>query len=474
MANIFLEGGHDDIETAIMLEKAKQCDLALLSPSYKNAVAFTDGKRVFINSDDNLARILPDYNKGMLKWLLWHERYHMELKHHKRYFDFLKKLEEETDEFALTQAEVNIIMDILVHDSLAKMFPELVETATTNLAQMRNRNSLGHTFKTHTLEEMLDEFAKTKVPPEKSEREEGEGTPEDKSEDSKDKDTGDTPAGEKAHEEGGHKPETAKSKPEDKKPEDSETPEEKDVESEHSDPEPEPEHDKTDWSKLEGIEDKEFIDNNEGNYLEEKINKLKRQKFKLAKITQTLNGMVTTTKMRTYRVPSRIQLQPGVMMKGKLPGRTNIYLVFDASGSMGGELATFKKIVKEAIPQAMDVPTEWFSGWTKDSEDEHTRYDKRYDGGIYRDYHKGKFRDILPVYASSGYGDDGDRVIELCLLAEEKGYSPIGITDGGGGIYHPAVLKKLKRTILVCREKWWLDEAKRINPSIQTLEIELK
>jgi hypothetical protein len=140
---------------------------------------------------------------------------------------------------------------------------------------------------------------------------------------------------------------------------------------------------------------------------------------------------------------------------------------------MGGELATFKKIVKEAIPQAMDVPTEWFSGWTRDGEDEHTRYSKHYDGRTCRDYHKGKFKDILPVYASSGYGDDGDRVIELCLLAEEKGYSPIGITDGGGGIYNPAVLKKLKRTILVCREKWWLDKAKSINPNIQTLEIDV-
>lgn len=467
MANIFLEDGHDDIETAIMLENAKQCDLALLSPSYKNAVAFTDGKRVFINSDDNLARILPAYDKGMLKWLLWHERYHMELKHHKRYFDFLKQLEDKKNKLALTQAEVNIIMDILVHDSLAKMFPELVETATTNLAQMRNRNSLGYTFKTHTLEEMLEEFAKTKEPPEKSERDEGEGTPEE-DEDSEDKDKGDTPTGEKSHEEGeDRKPETSKSKSKDEKPE------EKDVESEHTDPEPEPEHDKTDWSKLDEIESKEFIDNNEGNYLEEKINRLKRQKFKLAKLTQTLNGMVTTTKMRTYRVPSRIQVQQGVMMKGKLPGRTSLYLVFDASGSMGSELATFKKIVKEAIPQAMDVPTEWFSGWAEDGADEHTRYNKHYDGRTFKDYHKGKFRDILPVYASSGYNDDGDRVIELCALAEEKGFNPIGITDGGGGIYNPAVLKKLKRTILVCREKWWLDKAKSINPNIQTLEIKL-
>ncbi len=484
MANIFLEGDHDDLETAVMLEKAKQCDLALLSPSYKNAVAFTDGKRVFINSDDNLTRILPDYNKGMLKWLLWHERYHMELKHHKRYFDFLKKLREETSEFALTQAEVNIIMDILVHDSLAKMFPELVETAVTNLAQMRNRNSLGYTFKTHTLEEMLKEFSDTKEPPSgPSEPPSGPGVPIDEPPSGPSTPgTGEPPTEPPSGPDDGEGP-TSPTKghgagggTEDKTPEGSEGPEEKDVESEHDDPEPEPEpeHDKTDWSKLEDRDSTEFIDSNEGNYLEEKINKLKRQKFKLAKLTQTLNGMVTTTKMRTYRVPSRVQLQQGVMMKGKLPGRTSIYLVFDASGSMGGELATFKKIVKEAIPQAMDVPTEWFSGWAKDGVDEQTRYNKRYDGGTYRDYHKGKFKDILPVYASSGYGDDGDRVIELCALAEEKGYSPIGITDGGGGIYHPAVLKKLKRTILVSREKWWLDKAKLINPNIQTLEIELE
>ena len=470
MANIFLED-RDDLETAIMLDRAKQCDLALLSPSYKNAVAFTDGERVFINSDDNLTRILPDYNKGMLKWLLWHERYHMELKHHKRYFKFLDDLRKSKDTFGLSHSEVNIIMDILVHDSLAKMFPELVDTAKTNLAQMRNRNSLGYTFKTHTLEEMLEEYAKSKMPPEESEPSEGEGTPDEDKDSEEDKGEGGTPSSEKAHEEGGDTPETAKST-KDKTPEEKD---EEDVESEQPspEPEPEPEHDEADWSKLEDRDSTEFIDKDEGNYLEEKINRLKRQKFKLAKLTQTLNGMVTTTKMRTYRVPSKIQLQPGVMMKGKLPGRTSLYLVFDASGSMGGELATFKKIVKEAIPQAMDVPTEWFSGWARDGEDARTRYDKRYGGCTYRDYHKGKFQDILPVYATSGYSDDGDRVIELCLLAEEKGYSPIGITDGGGGIYHPEVLKKLKRTILVCREKWWLDKAKSINPNIQTLEIEL-
>lgn len=444
MANIFLEGGHDDIETAIMLENAKQCDLSLLNPSYKNSVAFTDGKRVFINSDDNLARILPDYNKGMLKWLLWHERYHIELKHHKRYFDFLKQLEKEESKFPLTHSEVNIIMDILVHDSLIKMFPELVETAMNNLSQMRNRNSLKHTFKTHTLEEMLEEFAKTKDPT----HTDGPSGPSGPGIPSDDPPSDDPPSGPS-------------------EPDDSQEPEETDDISES------PMHDEPDWSKLEDREDTEFIDKDEGNHLDEKINKLRRQKFKLAKLTQTLNGMVTTTKMRTYRVPSRVQTQQGVIMKGKLPGRTNIYLVFDASGSMGGELATFKKIVKEAIPQATDVPTEWFSGWTSDGADEPTRYTKEYKGYTYSDYHKGKFKDIVPVYAGGGYGDDGDRVIELCLLAEEKGYSPIGVTDGGGNIHDPETLKKLKRTILVSRCDWWLAKAKGINPSIQTLEINL-
>ena len=152
MSNPFLEGSnHDEIETAIIYEKALVHDIG-------NAVAFTDGNRLFLNTDDNLMKILPDYNKGMLKWLLWHERYHMELKHHNRFFKYLKELDnaKTIDEFHVTKEEVNIIMDILVHDSLAKMFPELVETAMNNMAQFRNRNSLKYTFKTHTLEEMLD------------------------------------------------------------------------------------------------------------------------------------------------------------------------------------------------------------------------------------------------------------------------------------------------------------------------------
>jgi hypothetical protein len=467
MANIFLEDGHDDIETAIMLERATQCDLALLSPSYKNAVAFTDGKKVFINSDDNLARILPDYNKGMLKWLLWHERYHMELKHHKRYFDFLDDIRKAKDTFGLSQSEVNIIMDILVHDSLAKMFPELIDTAVNNLAQMRNRNSLSYTFTTFTLEEMLQEFADSKKPPEDADKSPGEGEGEETESEPTTEGSTSSSSKKKSHSEATPgSPTSGKSEHKDEEPEE--------PEEETSAPStPEPEHDKTDWSKLKEIDDKEFITKDETGYLEDKINRLKRKKFKLAKLTQTLNGMVTTTKMRTYRTPSRIQLQPGVIMKGKLPGRTSIYLIFDASGSMGSELAVFKKIVKEAIPQAMDVPTEWFSGWTSDDSDERTKYDKHYEGRTCRDYHKGKFKDIMEVHACSGYNDDGDRVIELCVLAEEKGFSPIGVTDGGGGIYNPAMLKKLKRTILVGQNGHWLAKAKSINPNIQTLEIEL-
>ena len=176
MANPFLTGvNHDEIETAIMYENALIHDIG-------KAVAFTDGTRVFVNTDDNLAMILPDYNEGMLKWILWHERYHMELKHHNRFFKYLKELTEaETlDEFHVTKEEVNIIMDILVHDSLSKMFPELIETALNNYAQFRNRNSLQYTFKTYNLEDMLDEYAKHKKGEDKK-PEDSDGEPDEES-----------------------------------------------------------------------------------------------------------------------------------------------------------------------------------------------------------------------------------------------------------------------------------------------------
>ena len=149
MVNPFLSSTHYDTETAIMLERAYVTDIG-------NAVAYTDGDRIFLNTQDNLFRILPAYDDNMLKWLLWHERYHKELRHHNRFFKYLQELDgrDTMDKFKVTKEEVNIIMDILVHDSLAKLFPELVETAVNNLAQMRNRNSLSYTFKTYTLEEM--------------------------------------------------------------------------------------------------------------------------------------------------------------------------------------------------------------------------------------------------------------------------------------------------------------------------------
>ena len=74
MANVFLSGGHEEIETAILLEKATQCDLGELNGAYRNAVAFTDGNKVFVNSDDNLAKILPAYDHTMLKLVIMARR----------------------------------------------------------------------------------------------------------------------------------------------------------------------------------------------------------------------------------------------------------------------------------------------------------------------------------------------------------------------------------------------------------------
>lgn len=487
MANCFLTSGHEEIETAILLEKAVQMDLSIVSPEYANAVAFTDGTKVFVNSDDNLAKILPNYNQGMLKWLLWHEEYHKQLKHHNRFFRYLDELRDSDcmDKFRVSKSEVNIIMDILVHDSLSKMFPELVETAISNLAQMRNRNSLGYTFKTFNLEDMLDEYAKYKHKDEddegagkgESDKEEteteeetedgdGMGTPkkskkpkeDKKTDDSKGKDKDDsTSEGTKGHEAGGGKGDSPSG-------EDEESTEVSDGKpSEPEEPELPDEHDKTDWSKLEDISDEEFIDDDESDHIMSRINELKRKKFRLAKLTEKLNGMVTTEKIRTYARPSYVGVDRGIMLKGRKYAKTSLYLVFDASGSMGSELALFKEIISKAIPQAMKVPTEWFSGCNE-------RIAPNPAGRSY-DYYKGTFKDIMPVYASSGYSDDGDRVIELCLEAEKKGFSPIGVTDGGGGVYYPEILKQLQRTVFVSPSKSWLEEVRKINPRVQTLDV---
>lgn len=454
MANVFLSGADRDIETAIMLEKAIVCDIG-------NAVAYTDGDRIFINTDDNLFKILPAYDHKMLKWLLWHERYHKELRHHNRFFKYLEELDEEKtkDEFHVTKSEVNIIMDILVHDSLTKLFPELVDTASKNLAQLRNRNSLGYTFKTRTLEEMLDEYKDFKK------KDEEEKAP--KETDEKGEETSEETAETKVKSHAEEKKDTpekdkpAESKPEEGKPEineDAEEPEEKE-------PAPLPdEHDKTDWSKLEELEDREFIEEREGDRYVEAINRLKRKKFKLGKLTETLNGLVTSTRRRTYAMPSPIRLSGGAILKGSKPGRTKLYLCFDASGSMSAEMETFKEIISKSIPQAMETPTVWFSGYGERI--------KRDPDGRSSDYYKGTFKDFMPVSADNGYSDDGDRTIELCWKAEQQGYSPIGITDGGGQIsWSTDKLKELKRTVLVGQNPSWLEEAKKINPKIQTLDI---
>lgn len=482
MSNVFLSGEYRDVETAIMLEKAKVMDIG-------NAVAYTDGEQIFINTDEKLAEILPAYNYGMLKWLLWHERYHMELKHHNRFFKYLSELRDAEcmGKFHLEKSEVNIIMDILVHDSLSRMFPELVETALLNLAQMRNRNSLGYTFKTETLEEMLDEYAKYKNPDESEQ--EGDSSEDEKSDEKSDSKS--DSSGESEQEEEDAKDEKKpKGKSAGKKEEGSDKGSAK-GEDETEDPtsstpseQPEDEHDKTDWSKLEEIDDKEFITKEEARALENAANRLKRKKFKLAKLTQKLNGLATTTRERTYRMPSHIPMNKGIILKGKMPGKTDLYLVFDASGSMGDELKLFKEIITKAIPQALECPCEWFSGYIGSSdetgEDSTKRAERvkrlknphKYETYSYDDYYKGKFKDILPVHASGGYDDDGDRTIRICLEAEKKGYTPIGVTDGGGCIDRPEVLKQLKRTILVGPRANWLARVKEINPNIQIIALE--
>lgn len=467
MSNVFLNNDSRDVETAILLEKAYQHDIG-------KAVAYTDGDRVFINTDDNLFNILPAYDHNMLKWLLWHEDYHKQLRHHNRFFRYLRELSEEDtmDEFHVTKEEVNIIMDILVHDSLCKLFPELIETATNNLAQLRNRNSLGYTFKTHTLEEMLDEYSKYKHGDEGDGTGDGEGEETDEDSESKGKGKGKAkdpkPEGDKSEEEsksdktetadgeGGDSHTTPSGKSKDKEPEIKDTP--------APEPEPESEHDKTDWSKLDNIDSKEFIESDEADRYVYQINELKKKKFRLGKLTQTLNGLATTTRQRSYAMPSTIHVGKGVLLKGRTPGKTNLYLCFDASGSMGCEMETFKEIISKSIPQAMDVPTAWFSGACE-------RIPRDPEGRNY-DYYKGKFRDFMSVYANSGYDDDGDRTIELCLKAEKQGYSPIGVTDGGGQIsWSRDMIKQLQRTILVGQRESWLKAVQKINPKIQIIVV---
>ena len=474
MANPFLASkDHKEIETAIIYEQAYIHDIG-------NAVAFTDGEKIFVNTDDNLTMLLPNYNHNFLKWILWHEKFHMELHHHKRYFDYIEQLREleEDDEFSVTKDEVNIIMDILVHDSLSKMFPELVDIALENLAQMRDRNSLGYTFKTNTLEKMLSEYAEYKRKNAEHKKEtskqsgagEGDGSKdktqakEEKAKDVHKSEQDDNQEEETKNKKGrasGGKS-TTKEKAEDDKPE---------VTNETKSSVAENNHSKTDWSKLNDICTKEFLESDESDYFMKEINRLKNKKIKLGRLTKTLNGLATTKRQRTYRLPSVLQMSDGCIFKGKTQGKVELYLIFDASGSMSGEMGTFKDIISKSIPQAMNCACEWFAGYGEDVSSYKTETDNT---GYTEKYFKAKFKDFIRVRASGGYSDDGDRVIELCYLAEQLGYSPIGVTDGGGKIsWSQNKLKLLKRTILVGDNNDWLRKAKEINPHIQTLYIDI-
>lgn len=455
MVNPFLTGAHYDTETAIMLEKANVTDIG-------KAVAYTDGDRVFLNTEDNLYKLLPAYDDNMLKWLLWHERMHLELRHHNRFYKYVGEIDEKEakDKFHITKNEVNIIMDILVHDWMKAKFPELVETAMNNLAQFRDRNSLKYTFKTNTLEEMLNEYSKHK---------EEEGNPT-KDEDTKDQDAkdGDTKEGEDTKE---SKEESSKRKKASKPKEEDSRPKEEPTEPTEDEAEPESEHhEETDWSQLDNIDTKEFITKQEGNILMDKINELKNLKLKLSRITTTLNSLVTTTRVRSYKTPSYIFTGQNTIFKGTKNGKAGLYLCFDASGSMSYDMDTFKEIISKAIPQALKTPTVWFSGWAYDSEGKQVMSKCRNKEFRDDDYYKGTFDDFMHISADSGYSDDGDRTIELCYKAEQLGYSPIGITDGGGSLtWSIDMLKQLKRTVLVINNKEWLEDVQEANPNIQTI-----
>lgn len=461
MANVFLTETPADIETAILYEKATIHDI-------KDAVAYVNAKgEMFVNTEDNLNRILPNYNDDMLRWILWHERYHTLLKHPTRYFNYMAS----ASKFTLTHNEVNIIMDILVHDQLATKFPDLVDLAIENLSQFRHRNSLMYTFKTYTLEEMLQEYQDFKDQAQKEDK----GQEEDRGQNKEQEE-------EKAQNEkqGEGQAEGQQGQAEEKEDEGQEEKDEGQAEGQNegqdeTEEKPTGEHSKSDWSKLKNRSEKEFITERETEVLTEKVNKIKTTKIRLATLTETLNGLSTSTRKRSYAMPSSIRIGKNILLKGSTPGKAKLHLCFDASGSMGRELDIFKRIIDQSIPQALLTPTTWFSGYiTGDSVDRSKIQDTDDNKFKYGDYYKGTFKDMKPVYADDGYIDDGDRTIELCWIAEQQGYTPIGITDGGGRIsWSESKLKELKRTLFVVPERAseWADKAKEINPHIQIIIV---
>ena len=460
MANMFLCTDPKDVETALIYEQAIIHDIG-------SAVAYTNGFKIYINTEDNLEKILPVYNHDMLKWLLWHEKLHIELKHSARYFQYLEELKRSDSRFSVSHQEVNIIMDILVHDTLCNWFPELIDIAKANLSQLRNRNSLGYTFTTYTLEDMLEEyrlFKETIPPDEDGETPSGGGGGSASDEPS----ATDPPSGQDSDEEDdSDAPKTPTEQPPSEEKEDdqpNEDTDDTDGTDEKPNDTPSSEHDEVDWDRLKDRSEKEFLDDTEARQLDRQINELRTKKIKLATVTKTINGLTTSTRRRSYAMPSTIQVGNGVLLKGRVPGKAQLYLCFDASGSMWKELELFKEIITKSIPQAMNCPCSWFAGGSAPI--------KPYKRLRHGNYYKGKFKDIIPVYANDGFDDDGDKLIELCWEAEQQGYAPIGVTDGGGQIsWSEDKLKQLKRTVFVGQWASWLDEAKEINPNIQIIKL---
>ena len=464
MANVFLSKPPIDVETAIIYEKATVHDI-------KKSVAYVNGEgQMYVNTEDNLRKILPCYSHDMLKWILWHEKFHTLLNHPKRYLKYVKN----SGKFTLTHQEVNIIMDILVHDQLEKRFPELVPLAMLNLAQFRHNNSLRYTFKTYTLEEMLKEYQDYKDNQEQS----GNGQPQQGGEPQDDEETQDEPQEGKQQAPKEDQPaqdnktnsDSGKGTEDDKDNESNSSgvDEAKDTEDEqHEDT-----HD-NDWEKLKDREDKEFITEMESKEIDREVERLNIRKIRLAQLTETLSGLATTTRKRSYAMPSSIKVSDSILLKGKTPGKAALHLCFDASGSMSGQLILFRDIITNSIPYALETPTTWFSGYIPDEHDTSLK-DTANDKMLYGKYYKGQFKDIMKVWANGGYNDDGDRTIELCWLAEQKGYTPIGITDGGGRLsWSKKQLAELKRTILVVPEyeSWWADIVRKVNPNIQIIIV---
>ena len=136
-------------------------------------------------------------------------------------------------------------------------------------------------------------------------------------------------------------------------------------------------------------------------------------------------------------------------------------------------MKTFKELISKSIPQAMKTPTAWFSGYAYGDKGRAVERKCQDPEGRNDDYYKGTFQDFMEISADSGYSDDGDRTIELCWKAEQMGYSPIGVTDGGGKIsWSKDMLKQLKRTVFVGQNGYWLREAQRINPRIQIISTD--